>query len=165
MHARETSQSQRGAKRAVAVCIRVALLAAWMVGIFAFSAQVGSESDGVSDALASFVQSLGMPIPMEALTVLVRKGAHAFAYFGLGVLAVFALRLSKLSVRTRSIASVAFVLAYAISDEVHQLLVPGRSGDVRDILLDTVAGTLGVLVLLLVYRARDKQAVLPRPRP
>jgi VanZ family protein len=42
----------------------------------------------------------------------------------------------------------AAVVAFGISDEVHQAFVPGRSADVADVLADAVGGALGVLAAL-----------------
>lgn len=137
---------------AITVAIRVALLLAWMVAIFAFSAQSGSESEVTSDALADFVRGLGLPLPVEALTFVIRKGAHAFAYFGLAVLAFRVAILTRLSLRGAAVCALVFVLVYAASDELHQLIVPGRSGEIRDVLIDTAAGAVGILVTALVYR-------------
>ena len=39
---------------------------------------------------------------------------------------------------------------YAATDEFHQLFVPGRSGQVKDVLLDSCGAAVGVLILMLV---------------
>lgn len=44
----------------------------------------------------------------------------------------------------------AFVLLYAVSDEFHQRFVPGRSSEVRDVMIDTTAGVVGVGIYALV---------------
>ena len=46
---------------------------------------------------------------------------------------------------------------YAISDEVHQLLVPGRSGSIQDILLDCGGIILGVLIAAGIIRLVKKR--------
>ncbi|MDB5163077.1 MAG: hypothetical protein JWN28_684, partial [Candidatus Saccharibacteria bacterium] len=46
--------------------------------------------------------------------------------------------------------SILFVGFYAISDEFHQLFVPGRSGEMRDVLIDTTAGALAVCILYFI---------------
>ena len=50
---------------------------------------------------------------------------------------------------------------YAISDEMHQLLVPGRSGSIQDILLDCGGIILGVLIaggIIRLVKKRQTQA-------
>lgn len=143
------------------ICLRLGLLTAWMAGIFVFSSQQGSTSKESSGVLVQFVQSLGVGLPIDLLTLLIRKGAHAFAYFVLGVLAFFALKLTRLSLRAVSLSSLAFVLLYAASDEFHQLLVPGRSGEVSDVLLDAAAGAVGILLVHVGYRVTSQAALEP----
>jgi VanZ family protein len=48
----------------------------------------------------------------------------------------------------------AFVLsaAYALSDEVHQLFVPGRAFELRDLALDTLGILLGLVIVFLAQR-------------
>lgn len=136
-----------------AVVVRTTLLLAWMAAIYLFSTQPGEVSDVPSDALAGYVESLGVGLPIEFVTFAVRKSAHAFAFFGLGILAFLVLRLSTLSTRGVAVACLGFVILFAISDEVHQLFVPGRSGEIRDVLIDVAAGAAGMLVMLLIHRA------------
>jgi VanZ family protein len=50
----------------------------------------------------------------------------------------------------------------AVSDEIHQLFVPGRSSEVRDMLIDCVGVLFGILLMLLirvVYIACKKHRV------
>jgi len=46
------------------------------------------------------------------------------------------------------------VVAYAITDEVHQLFVPNRQGSPWDVLIDSIGGAAGLLVLWAVGRWR-----------
>lgn len=39
---------------------------------------------------------------------------------------------------------------YAISDEIHQLMVDGRSGNVRDVIIDSIGILIGIMVFLLI---------------
>ena len=55
---------------------------------------------------------------------------------------------------------------YAVTDEVHQAFVSGRSCELRDIIIDTVAAGVGVGVVMLIRRWRkafsnreDKQLI------
>lgn len=149
----DVPSSTRDRFSAFTVAVRVALLLAWMATIFAFSEQSGSESEVSSDALAYFARALGIPLPIDVLTFLIRKAAHSFAYFGLAVLSFRVAVLTRLSLMNAAFCSLAFVLTYAVSDELHQLVVPGRSGELRDVVIDTTAGALGVLVSYFVYRS------------
>lgn len=44
------------------------------------------------------------------------------------------------------------VVCYASTDEIHQLFVPGRGPSVHDVLIDTLGGTLGLLLLWALGR-------------
>lgn len=46
--------------------------------------------------------------------------------------------------------------AYAVSDEVHQFFVPGRSCEPRDMFIDSCGVAAGVLIMLLVRRVAEK---------
>ncbi len=41
---------------------------------------------------------------------------------------------------------------YAITDEIHQTFVPGRSGRVTDVLIDAAGAAVGVLVMTWLHR-------------
>lgn len=46
--------------------------------------------------------------------------------------------------------SVLFGLFYAISDEIHQLFVPGREASLTDVLID-LTGVLGAIIFIRLY--------------
>ena len=50
--------------------------------------------------------------------------------------------------------SILVVLLYSISDEVHQLFVPGRSGEAFDVMIDTMGGFISTNILYLIYRRK-----------
>ena len=61
-----------------------------------------------------------------------------------------ALRSSNvLGYRSMSLAFFICVL-YAISDEVHHYFIPGMSGEVRDVNIDTAGASVGIGVYLLI---------------
>ena len=47
-------------------------------------------------------------------------------------------------------------IIYAISDEIHQSFIPGRSPQVTDVLLDTMGVILGILWVILVIKIKEK---------
>ncbi len=51
--------------------------------------------------------------------------------------------------------TILFCFSYAVSDELHQMFVPGRSADTTDILADTLGGLIGGLI----YRHDTNQTV------
>lgn len=43
-------------------------------------------------------------------------------------------------------------MGYAILDEIHQLFIDGRAGQVRDVLIDTIGIALGVWIVLIMRK-------------
>jgi VanZ family protein len=82
--------------------------------------------------------------PDPALDRILKKSAHAGGYATLAILYVRALEGSG----ARRSAPVALVLTglYAVSDEWHQTYVPGRDGNILDVLIDLAGGILGLFV-------------------
>ncbi|MCF0231256.1 MAG: VanZ family protein, partial [Enterococcus sp.] len=100
----------------------------------------------------------------------VRKAAHMTEYAVLAVLFSIMAKLIWDAVELRSIRTpaklflflyflpfIATVL-YAISDEVHQLFIAARAGQVTDVLIDAGGAVIGLLILLLVRGIREKIA-------
>ncbi|MDZ7340787.1 MAG: VanZ family protein [candidate division KSB1 bacterium] len=81
------------------------------------------------------------------------KVYHAIEYGILGFLLYRALFFQKIQLLKTHASGFTWLLGslYAISDEIHQYFVPGRSADVGDALAD-VAGI--TLILLLLYLGR-----------
>lgn len=127
-----------------------------MTVIFLFSAQDADSSDAQSgfvvDLLGTVTKSEG-----DIETFLVRKAAHIFAYFVLGLLAYNALRMYAIPRSKVALLSIALACAYALTDELHQVYVPGRSGEIRDVLIDTAAAALAVGLCSLYAYLRRRQ--------
>ena len=122
------------------------LIALWMLVIFLMSSEVAGTSSARSDEIVRTIQSIGVNTPTDLLTFLVRKAAHICAYFILGILIFNLLKEYDLGVKKMIFASIAIAMLYACTDEIHQMFVPGRSGEVRDVLIDTAGAALGVVV-------------------
>ena len=112
----------------------------WMALIFVLSHQPAPESNRLSrevtEVVVQTVEKVAPEVSLDARRVnhLVRKNGHFFAYLVLGVLVLNAVRRSgTLGLRSIFVALLICVL-YAVSDEIHQLFVPGRGGQVTDVL-------------------------------
>ena len=93
---------------------------------------------------------------------IVRKMAHGAIYFLLGLVTSLAMLCYEIKLWKRPAISLGICLLYAVSDEIHQLFVPGRSGEIRDVLIDfTGALTATMLVLLVRFITVKKR----KPRP
>ncbi|MDD5020100.1 MAG: VanZ family protein [Candidatus Omnitrophica bacterium] len=72
------------------------------------------------------------------------KLCHFLEYFPLGLLLMWAFRSSWNRSRIHTLLTVAFVvMLYALTDELHQFFVPGRSPDVLDGAMDVLGGVIG----------------------
>ena len=131
----------------------------WMAVIFTLSHQPAAVSSGQSGAIVGHLQQAMPGVSTAILTFLVRKSAHIIAYFVLGILMYRALRITIRRWRTRTVASFAFLSCslYAVTDEIHQLFVPGRSGELRDVMIDSIAALVGVGLCAWLMRRRHEQ--------
>lgn len=77
------------------------------------------------------------------------KFLHIAAYAPLGFLILRALTGGRLAnIRwPRALAAVALSVLYGVSDEIHQIYVPGRTPDSLDVVADAVGAALGVAAL------------------
>ena len=124
----------------------------WMFVIFYLSHQPASESSRLSLSVADWLLSVISVILPDGLFVFepfhfyIRKAAHFIAYFILGVLALRAFRVSGARGWKSVVCAFALSFVYAISDEFHQLFVPGRGAQVRDVLIDGLGALVGILL-------------------
>lgn len=91
----------------------------------------------------------------QRLHVGIYKLAHLIEYGVLGVLVAGATRTLKVP-RAMWWAWVTVAL-YAISDEVHQFVVPGRTPLVTDVAIDALGGLLGIYAYVIFRRIREGQ--------
>ncbi len=134
-----------------------------MAFIFCQSALPAAASEMESDGISRFLAQL-LNADVDRVTFFVRKAAHFTEYLVLG-LALLAAAREVLRRRARAFwktAPAAFLAAwgigtlYAVSDEVHQLFVPGRSCEARDMVIDSCGVAAGVLIGLLIGRRRQR---------
>lgn len=145
------------------------LVILWMAMIFLFSHQPATESSdlstGITKKIAEIITSAAPDIKLnqESLHFFIRKCAHFGVYLILGIL--IANSLSHYNMSGPKVILLAFLLCglYAISDEIHQLYVPGRSGQVSDVLIDSSGGLVGILSLVAIkswlYKKRNRQNI------
>ena len=136
--------------------IRWGLVFTWMLVIFILSAQLSSESDSLSSGITRFILNIinsllpRIEIEFSAFSHFVRKSAHFIAYLILGILSMYAIDEEKNSKFTWFSKALLICILYAMSDEFHQLYVPGRSGEIKDVLLDSTGSLVGILGYFLV---------------
>lgn len=135
----------------------------WMFLIFNMSSQVREDSNNLSKSIAVRIVSVvervspSLDLDVDYINHLVRKGAHFFSYLLLGVLVVRVLSLSKIHGRRLYIFTFIICIAYAITDELHQGLVPGRGPQVFDVLIDATGSFSGVLIYMSWIEFKKKK--------
>lgn len=130
----------------------------WMSLIFYLSHQPATDSNalstGITEVIVKTVEKVasGAAIDIQSFNNIIRKKAHFLAYLVLGALVINALRVSGV----RGYRSVVFALGicvlYAVSDEVHQLFVPGRGGQLSDVLIDSAGAGVGIGLYMLLSK-------------
>ncbi len=135
------------------------LLIIWIIVIFSFSSQSGTTSGNISGKLAKEVNSVIIDdyeykteIEKEVIdsktNYLIRKTAHFSEYAILGLLLYLTLSFIKNRFILYGLSLFGGILN-AIIDEYHQTFISGRSGAIKDVIIDS----LGVLTMLLVIFA------------
>jgi len=138
----------------------------WMVLIFSLSAQPASESSSLSGQTIRKVAEFTIPnfnnISHKQQTSIIadlqhiaRKTAHTLIYLVLGVLCLSALFQYTLKIKIRLTCAIAICAGYAITDELHQLFVEGRSAQVSDVIIDSCGAMIGIILVMLmviIYR-------------
>ena len=91
------------------------------------------------------------------------KVLHAIEYFGLAVVVFRAVAggLGSQVTIARALATMILTVAYAISDEVHQLFVTYRTADAGDLLADAAGAAFGLIAcgagnLIAVSHRKDR---------
>lgn len=130
-----------------------------MILIFYFSSQNAADSSEISRGVTKKVVDIVVSVshlseeakqPMaETIHGFIRKTAHFTLYAALGISSFIS---AKLLIRKKKAMifaiAVGFCMLYAVSDEIHQLSSLGRSGEMRDVLIDTAGAVTGILFLL-----------------
>ena len=91
-------------------------------------------------------------ISLSTLIFLVRKTAHFTEYAILGALCYLNLiqHPKPNKPHKKILLPILFSFFYACTDEIHQIFVPGRSAQFRDILIDTLGASFGVIITHLI---------------
>ena len=128
--------------------ILIILILCWMYMVFSFSAADGETSSGLSLKVAEIFSNDEEVI--EFIIPIIRKLAHLSEY-ALGGFLIFGLFSTyNIDLKKQIIFSGLFGMIYAITDEIHQLFVDGRSSRIADVCIDTIGVLLGIFVLLFI---------------
>lgn len=148
------------------------LVIACMAVIFNFSREDSTKSSETSGKITKTAVHIAVSdydeLPadkqlsiMEKATHIIRKSAHFSLYALLGFLTSLAVgRRKLLSPGTTGV--IVFCFLYAVSDEIHQYFVPGRSCEFRDMIIDTSGAFTGMLfsmaIMWIFFKIYDKKS-------
>jgi VanZ family protein len=152
-------------KRVIVVTILIILVIAWILGIYKLSSMNTSNSNGKSSGIISvFIEDTlevtnkygitnshpddaKLEKASQLLNAPLRKVMHASVYFVLAFMIIFVTNFlfhNKKYVIS-AIITIVLILVAAGFDEYHQTFVDGRTGNVKDVLIDTAGGVAGIL--------------------
>ncbi len=155
----------KGDYKMIKKVIKLILIIICMTTIFMFSSDNAEKSTKKSDGLIIKISEIVMNKKLstkekEELTskfiVPVRKGAHFTIYFILGILVLSYIKEYTLSNKKAFMISIEIVFLYALSDELHQLFVPGRSGEILDIIIDTSGAVISNILYIEISKWRKR---------
>jgi len=158
-------------KKQFFIILNTILVIIWCGTIFYFSAQTaaksGSQSFPISKGILGAVDKLqGKSVPDQALNKEAkafdgnfREAAHSIFFFILAILVVNLLRLLRIFGWKAFFITIIFCVVYSLSDEIHQLFVPGRAFQLVDLMLDFVGVILGLGIYMGV-----KSCIVSRSR-
>lgn len=143
----------------------------WMTLIFSMSGANGEESGSLSRKVTRIMCQIiisgydDLPLDeqeglIDKYHLFVRKMAHGTEYAILGILLCGTVVKDKCSFISVLLPWIIGVL-YAISDEVHQLFVSDRAGQVMDVLIDSVGVTAGVILWGIFWYFLKKYRKMP----
>ena len=107
-----------------------------MLFIFLMSQTNGNDSSSQSNFIVEIIIKI-INIDHDTLSLIVRKCAHFTEYTILAFLIYYGLAKNQVNNKSILLYTVLITFAYACSDEFHQLFINGRSGQFKDVLIDT----------------------------
>lgn len=140
--------------------ILIILTILWMIIIFLFSGSNGDKSSNTSGIIVNKIVPIVERIINKKLTeeqvsnyisYPIRKCAHITEYLILGILVYLSINTYQMDKNKMIILSILICTLYSISDEFHQLFISGRSGSIRDILIDSIGILIGTYLYKLLF--------------
>ena len=119
------------------------LVIIWMVFIFIMSSFSASNSNDQSSFIVTIIGHILNITNLESLNYIIRKLAHITEYLILGMLSINMIK----NYHKPNYYAIIICSIYAISDEIHQLYVPGRNCQIKDIIIDIIGSLIGIYLL------------------
>ncbi len=141
--------------------VSLILLIGWMGLIFYLSHQNADNSSQMSSGLIEGLIKFFFPdisnntleSIVESLQFIVRKTAHFVIYAILGIFSFMTfITYESINLSLRLALSLSVSMLYASGDEYHQTFIVGRSGELRDIFIDSLGALTGIIFALIIYK-------------
>ena len=137
----------------------------WMIIIFKFSNESATVSGNTSSNVTKIIVSIFTSKDIteeqkneliEKLDPMIRKLAHFSLYTIGGILILLYINIYKLEESKKIVYSIAIGSIYSCTDEIHQIFIPGRSGEFTDVMLDSIGIATGVCICLTIIKVINK---------
>ena len=141
---------------------KIILVVIWMMTVFMFSNEDGTESSNTSRKVTvTVVQTFSdkteeenEPI-IQRVDKVIRKLAHYSIYTIGGILIINYVYTIDKKNKEKVLYSIAFGAGYAITDEIHQFFVSERSARIFDVGIDTLGVITGIAIYLVIRKIID----------
>lgn len=138
------------------------LLAITFIVIFNFSNEdsikSGNTSKKITNEITKNIDSIQKLDKVEKtkeldrIESIIRKIAHFSLYTLVGILLMAICSTYNLNEKIRIIISLLSGIVYAISDEIHQMFIAGRTAKPTDVFIDTLGVILGIVITMLILK-------------
>ena len=133
----------------------------WMAVVFKFSNEPAEVSDNTSSRVTRIIVQIITSEQtsenekqelIEKIDPIVRKIAHFTLYAIGGFLIMIYINIYNMDDVKKILYSVLLGTIYASSDEIHQIFIPGRSGQLTDVIIDTMGVATGACLCLIIIQ-------------
>lgn len=131
--------------------INIILVIIWMILIFTMSSFDATESSNQSNFIVNIIVNIFNINNIELVSLIIRKLAHFTEYLILGILTYNLIN----SYNKKTYIAIIICIFYAISDEIHQYFVPGRSCQILDMTIDSLGSLTGIYILKIINKHKN----------
>lgn len=153
-------------KKVVARIILIILIILNCIFIFKFSSEKSEKSDVRSGRVIQAIVELNPKTKnlsdeekekiKEDIVMPVRKTAHFTIYMSLGMLLFLCSKTFNAEDKKNVLGSLTIAFLYACTDEIHQMFVSGRSGEFRDVCIDSCGALFGIIIVFFLWKIVKK---------
>lgn len=131
--------------------INILLVLIWMAFIFTMSSFNATESSNQSNFIVNIIVNIFNINNIELVSIIIRKLAHFTEYLILGLLTYNLIK----SYNKKAYIAIIICILYAISDEIHQIFVPGRRCQILDMTIDSIGSITGIYILKIITKFKN----------